>query len=184
MQIIRTTFRSEYYSVDFYKDFLDSEQSAKLYELCLSLLKPFKIGNRRTNKTFGDEGLIYEIKFKNGTVRRPTEEWPEDIKKIKTRIEKLVDAKLNICVLQYYPNGNVGINPHRDKEMIHGTKICGLSLGETRTLSMAYRSLEHDIKLPEGSLYIFNPPTNDFWSHSISKDSSKNPRISLTFRNY
>jgi ectoine hydroxylase-related dioxygenase (phytanoyl-CoA dioxygenase family) len=42
-----------------------------------------------------------------------------------------------------------------------------------------------DIALPSGSLYIFRPPTNDQWLHSIPKDERiREPRLSITLRNY
>jgi alkylated DNA repair dioxygenase AlkB len=104
-------------------------------------------------------------------------------------VEKMVDEKFNVCVVQRYPNGSYGINPHKDKEMIIGTTICGISFGAKRKLrlhSPKYMKLDNiELDLEHGSLYVLKSPTNTYWSHEIVKDKNINkPRISLTFRNY
>src|SRR3989338_8052202 len=100
------------------------------------------------------------------TFTRDTVQWDPVIKSIKNNLENFIDEKFTVCVLQKYKHGNIGIKPHRDKEMKKGTIICGLSVGETRTLTVAGGN------------------KNDYWSHSIEKDSTKNVRYSATFRNY
>lgn len=169
--------------LDLHEDLVDAETASELFDLLEDLfpLKP----NKRVNQTYGDDGLVYEIKFQNGTVKRKAQPWKPVILVLKELVEKVTGEKFTICVVQRYPNGKIGIQKHRDKEMKHGTKIAGLSIGQQRKLIMARNDKEHIIELPSGSLYVMNPPTNDFWTHCIPRDSTNDGvRISLTFRNY
>ena len=103
---------------------------------------------------------------------------------IRDRAQEITGEKYNICVVQRYPSGKVGIKPHRDKEMTKGTTICGVSVGETRVLTINGKK-NINLSLNPGSMYVFNPPTNTYNTHCIQKkDDTKGPRISLTFRNY
>jgi alkylated DNA repair dioxygenase AlkB len=104
------------------------------------------------------------------------------LSKLRDIVQKLTSSEYTYCVVQYYPSGKVGINPHKDKEMIPGSTICGLSVGQNRTLRMSRNGKNIDLDLLSGSLYVLYPPTNDYWTHSILKDDSIHPRISLTFR--
>jgi alkylated DNA repair dioxygenase AlkB len=168
-------------NVDYYSNFLPSDQASKLYSYLNSKLtwKP----NRRSNYTFGSS-IVYEIKFKNATVKRPTIPWDPELAKIRDLVTEITGQKFTVCVVMHYPSGKTGINPHRDKEMKKGTIIAGVSLGETRSLIMSRGNQGYEWELQSGSLYVINPPTNDYWAHEIVKDETLNPRISLTFRNY
>lgn len=179
-------YRQEYLDLDFIGNFLSNEESEKLYNILLEKVKWKKTRTGRHNCTYGEDGLEYVISWYGKTTVRKAIDWKhlEELLPIKNKLEQITNQKYNICVIQFYPNGNVGINPHRDREMKYGTTICGLSLGETRTLSMLRKEKKLSLNLNPGSLYIFNPPTNNYWAHSIEKDNTKNPRISLTFRNY
>lgn len=169
-------------AVDFYPEFLSTKKAEEL-ERYLNQKLEWKKG-RRSNFTFGDKGLVYEVKFSQKTVQREAIPWDPELVKIRDLVSKLTSEKFTICVVMRYPTGKVGINPHRDKEMKHGTMIAGVSLGETRTLVVSRGKTSHEWELPTGSLYVLKPPTNDYWSHEIPKDATINARISLTFRNY
>lgn len=105
-----------------------------------------------------------------------------DLKKI---IEKETKDTYTCCVIMRYPHGKIGIGKHKDKEMIAGTTIAGLSLGSTRSFEFTYGTKKHLLKLLSGSLYVMKPPTNTFWTHEIKQDIKiDQARISLTFRNY
>lgn len=171
--------------LQFEPTFLSAEEADDLFQNldCMFSSEP-KSKYRRANRTFGDSGLVYIVKFRDNEIRRPTLPWREDLLGIKKRIEALTGDVYNICVVQRYPTGKIGISPHRDKEMKRGTTIAGVSLGETRTLTMSRGWKKHELVLTPGSLYIMHPPTNDTWAHSIEKDESKRVRLSLTFRNY
>jgi alkylated DNA repair dioxygenase AlkB len=160
---------------------------------------------RRTNQTFGDRGLVYELEFggyKNRPLVKvsiPAVEWNKFplLLVFKNLVSKITCQEYNFCVLQRYPNGGVGINPHRDNEMCfsmdkhksskeeskvetpknhtynHAYSIAGLSFGCPRVLGMVppknYKCGTERILLKPGSLYVMNPPTNDVWQHSIEK---------------
>lgn len=177
------------FKVDYIGSFIPKTHARELY---MELISSFpKLPNKRLSKTFGDSGLSYTIKFKQNTITRHAQPWTPSLFAIKELLEKhMFDTYhktilFNICVIQVYPSGAVGINPHRDKEMTPGSYICGISLGETRILDMAkWDTLKCSIPLVNGSLYTLIPDTNNYYSHSIRKDESKGIRISLTFRNY
>ena len=184
-------------NIEFYENFLPSNQAFEIYDIiekqfsCNSLLYQKK----RSKLVYGDLGLIYEVKFGGyggrplKVAQYPTLSWSQLplLTEIKNNISELTGENYNFCVIQRYPNGQVGINPHRDKEMVKGTQICGLSLGSARQLTMAppryIKENPIQLTLRSGSLYILKPPTNDYWTHCIEKDESVTPRISLTFRN-
>jgi alkylated DNA repair dioxygenase AlkB len=157
--------------------------------------KPITAG-RRTNQTYGDEGLVYKVSF-GGYGDRPLKEversaqpWTDItiLPELKRDVERITGERYNFCVIQRYPTGKVGMKPHRDKEMVSGTTICGLSFGATRKLTLTppkffVDQTVREFTLASGSLYLLCPPTNDKWMHSIEPDDTIEPRISLTFRN-
>ena len=171
-------------NVSLYPAFLDPVQADAAYQE-LAALFTGKPSWRRANLTYGDLGVSYTIRFTDGVAHRIAIGWTPLLATIRDRITALTGQQYNVCVVQWYPWGRVDIKPHRDKEMTPGTTICGVSLGATRDLALARGGTTHTLPLPHGSLYLFSPPTNDYWSHSIVRDDTvKEPRISLTFRNY
>lgn len=172
--------------VEFYSNFISKEYAESLFTT-LELNTKWSANitpGRRVNCTYGDDGLVYSIDFMGKTTYRKTKSWDPLLYPLREKLQTITSEKYNICVVQRYPNGSVGINPHRDKEMTPGTTICGVSLGETRTLTLRNSKRKIELCLKPGSLYILHPPTNDYFAHSIEKDSTVKPRISLTFRNY
>lgn len=177
--------------VDFYPHFLTPELAHGWYTYLESIIPHQR---RRNTLLFGDPGLIYNVTYQG--VKSDIEVYPwtdlPAITELKDLVEKITDQQYTVCAIQRYPTGNIGINPHRDKEMVLGTRICGLSLGATRTISFIktiYRNPvpldQVNIPLISGSLYVMNPPTNQKWLHSIVKELTvKESRISLTFRDY
>ena len=141
-------------------------------------------GTRREKTIFGNTDIVYNINFRGRIASYPVKPWIKELSSIKEKIQNITGEIYTVCVVQYYPNGKFGINSHRDKEMVHGTTIVGLSLGAERTLEMSRNGKTISIPLPHGSIYILYPPTNDLWAHSIPPTETIVPRISLTFRNY
>lgn len=190
-----STIKRTKLTIDFYDHLLSAPDSQTLYDIIESTVRWSKplTANRRSNQTYGDSGLVYEIEFGGYgrpriVVRREAIPWDTFpmLCDLRDAISDITRETYNFCVIQRYPSGRVGINPHRDKEMIMGTTICGLSLGATRTLTMVPPKMVTDdqvkLKLPPGSMYVLRPPTNSYWQHSIDKDDTTTPRISLTFR--
>lgn len=184
------SFSGERFALDYFSSFLDDSTSSLLFQYLETTL-PWKQLNRRTNCNFGEDGLSYSVKFRDRVVVRTVSPWSECpvLLQIKERIEQLTGQRFTYCVVQRYPDGTKGINPHRDKEMRSGTIIAGVSLGAVRRLTMHPPSYNKthtwpiSVDLEHGSLYLFKPPTNDYWAHSIEQHISVTQvRISLTFR--
>ena len=137
----------------------------------------------------GDDSILnrYTFQYRGEIIR--TKVWPwaklSFLEKIRDLISILTSQTYHCCVIQLYNNGSVGIKPHRDKEMESGTIIASISLGATRTMRFERTGYDNcDISLENGSLLLINPPTNDYWLHSIPWESAcKKPRMSLIFRN-
>ena len=142
--------------------------------------------NKRTKFIYGeDTSRKYIINWYNTTSTYDIKQWDGELLLLKNKICEHFNINLSVCIVQIYPNGNVGINKHRDKEMIPGTHIVGVSIGDDRNIQFKYKTKSHTINLTDGSLYILNPPTNNYWTHEINKKpNSTNPRISFTFRDY
>ena len=193
-------FEGERIAFEYYQHLLSPEESDELYALLKSTCFP-NGAKRRTNQTYGPPtgwwpplgrgGVRYTVKFKNNTVTRRATNWNQLplLLKYKLRLEQLTNSKYNYVVIQYYPDGRTGINPHRDKEMTSGTVIVGISLNAIRRLILdpPYRNKTDTVPvrvyLEHGSAYLLKPPTNDYWSHSIEVDPEvTEDRISLTYR--
>ena len=198
--------RKEALDVDYYPNFLSSELAKQWMEY---LLAYFSESSSRSTLIVGDPGLVYSVRYRGATSHRESYPWSDlpALIELKNLAESVTQQKYTVCVIQYYPSGKVGIGAHRDKEMVFGTRICGLSLGSTRTISFqstatypgsmssssgaaassagTSSSAPIEIALEAGSLYVMNPPTNQKYTHAILKDPKiKEPRISLTFRDY
>lgn len=181
------TYKSTNFEVTYVENFV--EQPKSCFDQLISLINDRK---SRSTLVFGDSGLTYKINIRNQESSIDVNPWIDVIDHVKIRLEALViilynyDIKFNICVVQYYPNGKTGIAPHRDKEIKTSSPICGISLGQTRTLNLGEYNESAVLSVPllDGSLYILHPPTNQYYYHSIEKDSSTLCRISLTFRQY
>lgn len=182
---LKCQYKRNELDVDLYPNLLTPELAYAWYQYLESIL-PHQ--NRRTSALFGNEGMIYKVRYQNLDSERHVLPWNylPALPELKGLIERITDQTYTVCAIQRYPNGNVGINPHQDREMVFGTRIAGLSLGATRTITFSRNHYDDvSIKLPSGSLYVMNPPTNQKWLHSIIKESNiTEPRFSLTFRDY
>lgn len=180
-------------NIDFHPQFLSEEKAEEAFKI-LEKRVPWSnliTQNHRVNQNYGDDGLKYVVKIKDKEIHRVCRPWKEQpiLQEIKESLEKTTGVTYNYCVVQRYPSGKVGINPHRDKEMKKGSLIAGISLGVTRKLCMIPPTWNQkdkgavEFELNAGSLYVLKPPTNDHWQHSIERDATvKGVRISLTFR--
>lgn len=147
--------------------------------------KDGNLSKKRNKIIYGSIGS-YSIKYRNKEIVTPVINWEKvpELKQLAFDCGSITNEKYNTCTIQYYNNGEVDIKPHRDKEMEKGTFIVSLSLGATRTMKFENISSGTIVNcsLSQGTLCIINPPTNDFWLHSIPKDSTTEPRISVIFR--
>lgn len=171
--------------VDLYPSLLTPDLATAWYIYLDSIIPK---SNNRSSLLFGNEGLIYRVTYRDVTTEREVIPWSDipALPELKSLVDNITNQTSTVCVIQRYNDGKVGINPHRDKEMVFGTRIAGLSLGAKRTLQLTRAHHEPvSISLPSGSLYVMNPPTNQKWLHSIVKEPKiKDTRFSLTFRDY
>lgn len=204
MSVITESKRVLGYKTDitFYPNFFDEKKTAEIYAYLFIAVKwprdPTKCGNKRTNVSYGDPGLTYEVVIRGKTSRREVLPWSDlpFLKDLCDFVAKAAGVKFNYVVIQCYPNKKVGMIAHRDKEVVKGTTIAGLSFGAKRVLTIINTSLisysrpgapipdEAILKflLPSGSLYLLHPPTNDYNMHCIELGEEEGMRISLTFR--
>lgn len=182
-------FKDQYLNVDYYKDFLFTEEISHLLSFCEQYTQNSP-DYMRSNLMFGDEGLIYSDTYQGKTYHTKAIIWPTNLIHYKNKVEKTTGHIYNFCSLMKYPNGKIGIKKHRDKEMTSGTSICGISVGAMRKIQFSptnYVITKCDniiLELTSGSLYCMLPPTNDLWLHEILPDfESMGVRYSLTFRN-
>lgn len=171
--------------VDLYPNVLTPDLTAAW---CSYLDQIFPVEESRTSILFGDPGIVYKVTYQSHTTEREVFPWDTlpGMPELKSLTSKLTGQEYTVCAVQCYPNGRIGIAPHRDKEMIAGTRIAGLSIGAVRTIQFTRTGYEPvSIKLPSGSLYVMNPPTNQKWLHSIIREARvKEKRYSFTFRDY
>ena len=183
------------YKVDIvvYKKYLEESVSNALLETIL--LDPRHMKNplvtkagqpsKKRNKTIYGDIDEYVITYRGKIIKTPVFPWKEEFKDIRDKISKTTEQPYNTCVLQIYNSGQVGIKPHRDKEMNEGTKIASISLGESRVMRFERNGFANlDIMLDKGDLCIINYPTNNYWLHSIPTDDTTGTRASLIFRNF
>jgi alkylated DNA repair dioxygenase AlkB len=171
--------------VDLYPTVLNPELAGVWYQYLERIFPPEQ---SRTSMLFGDPGLVYRVTYQETTTEREVMPWDTlpAMPELKDLVSKMTGQKYTVCAVQCYPNGRIGIAPHRDKEMVAGTRISGLSIGAERTIQ--FTRLGHEpvsLRLPSGSLYVMNPPTNQKWLHSIIREARvKDKRYSFTFRDY
>ena len=189
----------QYYNVDYkidimiYKKYLGDPAADALLQSIIAEPRPFKHPlqtktgqlSKKRNKTIYGDIPEYTICYRGKIIKTPVSPWTTEFKDIRDKISLTTEQNYNTCVLQIYNSGNVGIKPHKDKEMNEGSKICSISLGETRIMRFERSGFEPvDIALDKGDLCIINYPTNNYWLHSIPMDDSTHIRASLIYRNF
>lgn len=182
------------YSISLAESFLSDEEAAALYEKIMRDPSHFKHSattksgtlSKKRNKTIYGEMEEYVYIYRGVAVKTPIRPWARfpELKSIADRIADISGQTYKTCVIQIYNNGGVGIKPHRDKEMMSGEIIASVSLGTPRIMRFERKGWKtQDILLKSGMLCLINPPTNDYWLHSIPTDESiTTPRISLVYR--
>lgn len=190
----RTSFiMDSKYNISLVHSFLSEKKAAKLFDRIMSDPSHFKHPlrtksgslSKKRNKTIYGEIEEYVYVYRGTEVRtkiRPWDKFPE-LKQLADKIAKVSEQTYKTCVIQIYNSGVVGIKPHRDKEMMSGEIIASVSLGTPRVMRFERKDWEtQDILLESGMLCLINPPTNDYWLHSIPTDKTTAPRVSLVFR--
>jgi len=187
-------YSCEYMDIDIYSKYISQSEADALFKKIIDNPIHFKNEaitkkgepSKKRNKTIYGSIKKYTIVYRGKTIQTHVHDWKQfpELEALSKRIEEKTDQPYNTCVIQIYNTGVVGIKPHRDKEMKAGSIIASISLGETRNMRFERDGCETvDIPLESGTLCLINPPTNDYWLHSIPSDETKNIRVSLIFRN-
>ena len=190
-----TNYSCDQMDINIYSDYLTTTESADLFTQIISNPIHFKNNNitkkgvpsKKRNKTIYGSLDTYSILYRGKIIDTPIHSWESfpELYSLAKRIEVTTSQPYNTCVIQIYNSGVVGIKPHKDKEMKTGSNIASISLGEMRSMRFERNHFDMlDIPLESGALCVINPPTNDYWLHSIPTDTTTNIRISLIFRNY
>lgn len=138
--------------------------------------------------------------------RHPTDamieciEFSPAVAEIAEHVSSVLCQTVNHALVQYYRDGNDLITEHSDKtiDLVEGTLIANVSLGYTRTMTLRTKGkadpvggisrTRESIPLPDNSLFVMGPKTNQKWLHGIRPDKTlhglggASERISLTFR--
>tara|TARA_R110002020_G_scaffold15684_10_gene56162 strand:+ start:4369 stop:4902 length:534 start_codon:yes stop_codon:yes gene_type:complete len=101
-------------------------------------------------------------------------------------LKERLDISFNNCLLNLYETGKNTMGFHSDdiSKLLPGTGVAIVSLGNERTIT--FRSTDQltyvDFTLKPGSLLYMDNNVQNNWMHAIKKQSSAQPRISLTWR--
>ena len=112
--------------------------------------------------------------------------WSDKIRKLKTKVEKIINKKIKYAQINYYRDGNDYIGWHTDSEVVEGDLIASVSLGATRKFQFRNISddTKHQVLLTDGSLIVFDySAAKKDWKHRIPKEPKiEEGRINITFR--
>lgn len=117
------------------------------------------------------------------------QKWPDELQKIRQRVENETYMKFNSVLLNLYRNGKDGVGWHSDKTKSSNKNmdIASITFGETRMFQLRHKFRKEipklEIPLHHGTFLLIAGCTNSFWEHQIPK-TARNvlPRITLTFR--
>ncbi|HMQ10234.1 MAG TPA: alpha-ketoglutarate-dependent dioxygenase AlkB [Oligoflexia bacterium] len=113
--------------------------------------------------------------------------WLPILLELKTHVEKTSQANYNACLLNFYHDGQEGMNWHSDaeKELVTQAPIASLSFGAERKFSFKHKTSKEkrSCLLEAGSLLVMKDKTQSHWLHSLPATKTiLKPRINLTFR--
>ena len=179
-------------AITFISNFLDKETTEKLFNN-LTKTTPWEQG---VYKMFGRDvktpRLLWAMRDDNFDIEKSyditgSSIWNNDIKKIKTNVENIIEKNIKYAQINYYRDGNDYIGWHTDSEVMKGDLIASISIGATRKFqfqSIDNKESKYEIELTNGSLIIFDEDaakTN--WKHRIPKQPKiQEGRINITFR--
>jgi alkylated DNA repair dioxygenase AlkB len=112
--------------------------------------------------------------------------WIPVLLEIKTQVEALTKDFYQGVLLNYYPDGLVGMGWHTDDErdLAVNAAIASVSFGATRRFDLRHQDGETlSINLENGSVLIMAGELQRHWKHQVPVQRKiKEPRINLTFR--
>ncbi len=142
-----------------------------------------KIQTSRKVAWWGDKPYPYTY----SNIQKVAEEWPDEVRGIKSRIEEAANESFNSCLGNLYMDGDVGMSWHSDDEpeLKNQGVIASYSLGATRKFVFRHKQSREKVEiiLQHGSLLLMKGSTQEYWQHALPKSKKvKTPRINLTFR--
>ncbi|XP_063221815.1 DNA oxidative demethylase ALKBH2-like isoform X2 [Bacillus rossius redtenbacheri] len=146
----------------------------------------------RQQVAFGDAGLMY--RFSGNTIFAG--EWPCVVRELRDHLYKVTGEFYNFVLVNRYRNGDDHMGEHRDdeSELDPSAPIASVSLGQSRQFVLRHKDARKKgpdrrnispvkITLEHGSLLMMNPPTNQYWYHSLPRRKNcPGVRVNLTFR--
>lgn len=129
-----------------------------------------------------------EATYKYSGNKMEPQPWPPAVLEIKSKIEAFSEVSFNGALLNFYRDQNDSIGWHRDNEKELGKEpfIASVSFGEKRKFlfqNIHDKNLKVSIELEHGSLLIMKGEAQNFWKHSLPKQSKKaQARVNITLR--
>lgn len=187
--------------VIYYKDFVSSDLSTKIFEEISETMKDEDV--KRVANDIND--TTYKLKRKtmvfiqaNMTNYVIPKIWGSDITileftpelaVLKESIEKLTGYEFNICLANYYSTGKNNIGWHSDNEEKGDIEcIASVSLGTVREFAFRTKGQKDvlaSLNLANGSLLIMDKGCQDNYEHCLMPNKEiKTDRLNLTFRKF
>jgi alkylated DNA repair dioxygenase AlkB len=174
------------------ENYIPPEEQTKLMQTFLSDLNwtggQIKIFGKsydipRLQAYYADESCNYGY---SGKVMKRND-WTPELLAIRHRLNTMLDAQLNACLLNLYRNGMDSNGWHADdeKELGDDPLIASISLGVGRRFDLKHKLTgeRKSIQLHSGSLLVMGGAMQHYWKHQIPKERKViDPRINLTFR--
>ena len=140
---------------------------------------------RRLTAWYGDEPFEYTY----SKISRKALPWSPHLSKVKAEVEELSKVEFNSCLLNFYHDGEDYMGWHSDDEpeLDPEAPIASVSLGAERKFSFKHKSTKDvvDLMLPDRSLLLMEPPTQEYWQHTLRKSKKVGEaRMNLTFRKF
>jgi alkylated DNA repair dioxygenase AlkB len=137
----------------------------------------------RLTAWYGDENASYTY----SGIRNEPLPWSTSLVELRDLLEKSLNVRFNSVLLNLYRTGNDSLSWHADDEAELGVEptIASISLGVTRTFSLAHKVDGESLSLPleHGSLLLMTGATQAFWKHQVPKERNvSGERINATFR--
>ncbi len=129
----------------------------------------------------------FGVAYNYPPIKYPELDMPLEMEEFCKSINKILKFKPNNCLINLYADGNSKMGFHSDQIDIlaEHTGVAIISLGEERILRFRQiedKDLKLDFPLSNGSLFYMNQEIQEKYQHSIPRDKTTNPRMSLTFR--
>ena len=154
----------------------------------------------RKQAAYGNDGVTYTY----SGIKIAARPWTDAVilQQILRDIKKATNIDYNFVLVNRYQDGRNKMGEHKDdeKELDQDVPIASLSFGQERDFIFRHQDLVRKVNnglapdngkklnkivLKDGMLLLMNPPTNQFWYHSLPRRSIRtcpDVRINMTFR--